>query len=139
MRFLFVLGALVTAAVSAQAQDTVYGTSGMDRGQAGQARLQAQQAAMQQNLQNVAACGNSGRLYGPAFGGPRSGNCPSALTLQSSGGVAITGGATISGNSQFNNNLAVNGTLTVGGTSTLGGRLTVSAGGIVVTGNSTFA
>src|SRR5690606_25808649 len=83
------------------------------------------QAVMQQNLQHIATCGNAGHLYGPAFSGPRSGNCPSALTLQSSGGVTIAGGATIFGDSSFTNSLTIGGALEVMANTTLGGTLSV--------------
>jgi hypothetical protein len=122
----------ILAPTTAYAQAKAYGTSGMDRGQAGIARLQAQQAASANTIEAIAQCGNAGRMYGPGFAGAKSGNCPNNLTIRSTGGIAVTGGATIAGVT------TLSGTLAVSGTGTFGGKLAVSAGGADITGNTTF-
>jgi hypothetical protein len=134
MRFALLLFAstCILAPMTAYAQAKAYGTSGMDRGQAGIARLQAQQSASASTIEAIAQCGNAGRMYGPGFAGAKSGNCANNLTIRSTGGIAVTGGATIAGVT------TLSGTLAVSGTGTFGGKLAVSAGGADIMGNTTL-
>lgn len=100
----------------------MYASSVSNSGQAGIARLQAQQAQMQSTLDAINTCGNSGMYYGPAFGGTVDSNkCITGLQVLTNNDVTIGGSLGIGTTNPGNGELTAGGFLEVGSTATGGG------------------
>ncbi|MEQ8829840.1 MAG: fibrinogen-like YCDxxxxGGGW domain-containing protein [Alphaproteobacteria bacterium] len=135
--FVFVF-AIILWVSEAQAQGTVYATSGMGRNSAGTARLQAQLAVEKDQREKANVCGNAGQLYGPNHAAADADGCIGALTIDVDGDVAASGainsasltttGAATLDSLSVSNNTIIGAVLDVTGPTTLTGRVELGNG-----------